>query len=577
MVNVCGDCKKRLVRWESARPDETCPRAEYKSSEENRIACLPTDSACEHFEQKQKARMVSNFSWKPFNADRKFLIVGEDRHVINTEYILEYFDTEFHFKSPIDLEELLVYEDGCYVAGEWFVKHILEKEYDKYLRKHYASEIVEHIKRANPIKRDQINQFHKSIPIANGLFNLETRELEPFDPERVFTYKLNVEYNPEATCPKWLEFVKQVVSEDDIPLLQEILGYCLLPAMPLHKLFWLYGPGRNGKGVVMRTLEAVFGKDNVSNLNLSEFTERRRFSLQKLYRAFLCVCSEPKLSQYGLQTTVLKMVTGQDTIDAELKGKNKRLKFVNHAKIFILGNHFPKVSDNSLGWWDRVVVLNFPNSFDGDNKILDIENHWIPDELSGIFSWMLDGLDRLYINREFSGSKSTEETKTEFMKVSDPFNAWKIENCLLIPKTYTIREDAYIDFQVYCDDIGVEPCSKRTFFEKVRQVSKVRDTKKRMGDKTPRVFEGLTLKSVALVADVAGSTYPLENFESNKIEDKKSATNATNATKEATFFTHCSLCKTVLAEGENHTTFDGKPVCANCLNTTKKGPWEDDM
>jgi hypothetical protein len=43
----CGDCKFHLKRG-------VCPKAEYKSSEQNRIACLSTDPACELFQSKKK-------------------------------------------------------------------------------------------------------------------------------------------------------------------------------------------------------------------------------------------------------------------------------------------------------------------------------------------------------------------------------------------------------------------------------------------------------------------------------------------------------------------------------------------
>ena len=45
----CGDCKFHLKRG-------LCPRAEYKSSEQNRIACLTTDSACEYFQPKTQKK-----------------------------------------------------------------------------------------------------------------------------------------------------------------------------------------------------------------------------------------------------------------------------------------------------------------------------------------------------------------------------------------------------------------------------------------------------------------------------------------------------------------------------------------
>jgi len=292
-----------------------------------------------------------------------------------------------------------------------------------------------------------------------------------------------------------------------------MMGYCLLPSMPLHKMFWLYGTGRNGKGVIVRTLEAILGADSCGNLNLSEFREGRRFALSQLYGKLINISSEPPISKYGLPTTVLKMVTGQDTIKAELKGKNERLSFTNVSKLFILGNHFPKVEDNSLGWWDRVIVLNFPNSFEGEKCVPDIEKNWIPEELSGVFNWMLEGLYRIRENNGFSASKSTEETKAEFMKVSDPFNAWIIERCEKIPSAYMLREDALNSYFEYCDDIGAERDSKRLFYEKMRQTPQVKDVgQKKIAGKPQRVFQGITLK-VTEVTEVTGSPYR-ESFES---------------------------------------------------------------
>ncbi len=71
--------------------------------------------------------------------------------------------------------------------------------------------------------------------------------------------------------------------------------------------------------------------------------------------------ANPPLS-VSLQTPLLKKITGEDTLDAEVKGKQKRLSFQNIAKPFVLGNQFPKVSDSSLAFEDRTLILKFPNT-----------------------------------------------------------------------------------------------------------------------------------------------------------------------------------------------------------------------
>jgi phage/plasmid-associated DNA primase len=292
---TCGQCKFYLIKGK-------CPRAEYRDSKLNATACQPTDSTCELFQPK----------YKPKKSE-----------ILDMKEALEHLTGKFVFKVPTDTEEILGFEDGNYRPYKHMVKQELAGLYKEDLTRSFVEEVLAQIQWTNYIEREEINNFTIQIPIKNGFFNLLTRELEPFDPEQVFTYKLNVKYDPEAECPKWKQFVTEIVYEEDIPLLQEMMGYCLLPAMPYHKLFWLYGTGRNGKSKVVTTLEHILSKDNVSNLNLSDFRESRRFSLCQLYGKLLNVSSEPPLSKYGLQTNVLKMISGEDTIHAELKGKNK--------------------------------------------------------------------------------------------------------------------------------------------------------------------------------------------------------------------------------------------------------------
>ena len=492
-----------------------------------------------------------------------------------------------NYKCPSDTEKLLLYKDGFFEPAKPLIWNLLESEYRDRLKRNFVEEAYAHLQRANVINRKKINQYTNKIPIENGIFNLLQREIEPFNPEQVYTYKLNIKYDPVAQCPKWIEFVKQVVSEDDIPLLQEIMGYCLVPAMPFHKMFWLYGTGRNGKGVVVRTLEHILGEESCANLNLSEFRESRRFSLSQLYGKLLNVSSEPPLSKYGLPTTVLKMVTGQDTIRAELKCKNERLVFTNFAKMLVLGNHFPKVEDNSLGWWDRVETLNFPNSFEGIQCIPDIERNWIPEETPGIFNWMLEGLYRIFEKNGFTSSKTTEETKAEFRRVSDPFNAWIYDCCVFLPEAYLTRKEAYDSYKDYSDELGATPDSERSLYGKMRKTPKIRDTRIRIKEGLARVFQGVTLKvetaedekqtkleSVPDVPHVPDAGYPT-NFENSKkvYNNIKLGTDGTLGTSSVDFgkyFPECQYpvcfdCGKAITELNSLTNIEGMPIHKKCV------------
>ncbi len=437
------------------------------------------------------------------------------------EEVLEWLRSEFIFKTPTDLRDLFYYEQGIYKPAECKIEGLLEKEIGAKASAHFVSEVLEHLRRGSYVERTEFNRYRGSVPVLNGLLCLATLDLNPFDPNVIFTYKLNVHFDPAAKCPVWLGFLDQILPKEDQPLLQEYMGYCILSAMPKHKMMWFYGRGRNGKGRVIATIEAIIGLENCSYLELGEFDGEHRFALPQLYGKLVNVSSEP-FTTNALQTPLLKKITGEDTLDAEVKGKQKRLTFRNIAKPFVLGNEFPKVTDTSLAFEDRTLILKFPNEFKGKSQIDNIERTWLenPVEVSGIFNWMLEGLRRLDKNHDFTLSKTTQEIILEFKRLSDPVGAWVEDNCILGPEEFVDRKTAFEDYKNYVDqELGKAPDTERKFYQHLRDLPKIKDHK----GKTERGFKGIGLKNkeeenagqrkIDAMADAADAA---DNLESEK-------------------------------------------------------------
>ena len=101
-------------------------------------------------------------------------------------------------------------------------------------------------------------------------------------------YSFPEKYDPNAKKRRnWLGFFWQVVNTEDIPLLQEWFGYCLLPDYRFHYALWVHGEGRNGKGVFDRTIQGIVGKNNVVSVGLEELDGEHRFVLKDLLRQAL--------------------------------------------------------------------------------------------------------------------------------------------------------------------------------------------------------------------------------------------------------------------------------------------------
>jgi putative DNA primase/helicase len=62
-----------------------------------------------------------------------------------------------------------------------------------------------------------------------------------------------------AECPTWLGFLEDATQADAglVRFLRQIAGYCLTGDTREHALFFIYGPGGNGKSVFLNTLNGI--------------------------------------------------------------------------------------------------------------------------------------------------------------------------------------------------------------------------------------------------------------------------------------------------------------------------------
>lgn len=413
---------------------------------------------------------------------------------INIDVILNELNGLFTFKTPTDLEDIYYYDNGVYRYAEHMIKGLVETWLGEHGTTYIINEVLGHLRRKSYCDRTEFNKPQGLIPVQNGLLDLNTGTPGPFDKDKIFTYKLNVIYDADKKCPKFLKAINEWVEKPNIPILQEITGYCLLPAMPFHKLFFLHGTGFNGKGSYIATLTALLGRKNCGNLGLEEFDGSHRFSTALLYGKMINVSSEPS-TERQLQTPLLKKLCGEDEIDAEVKNKQNRVHFMNIAKQFVLGNRYPRVNDNTIAFWERAEFIQFPFNFIGDKQTQCIWKTWTKDadEMSGILNWAIEGLHRLNKNNQFTKSKSTEETKLDFQKASDTTLAFLNEACIIDKESVNIKADFYDQYKSYCEESGLEIESLGMFAAKLKQQPYVRSVRRHIEKKLEWLWVGVRL------------------------------------------------------------------------------------
>jgi putative DNA primase/helicase len=114
---------------------------------------------------------------------------------------------------------------------------------------------------AIPVKTEDLDRDKWLLNCDNGTLNLKTCELWVHRKEDYITKKINVSYNPDATCPTWERFLNRIFngSQDMIKFVQKAIGYSLTGSTREQCLFILYGTGQNGKSTFITTINNILG------------------------------------------------------------------------------------------------------------------------------------------------------------------------------------------------------------------------------------------------------------------------------------------------------------------------------
>jgi putative DNA primase/helicase len=119
---------------------------------------------------------------------------------------------------------------------------------------------------------ESINQNRNYLNLINGLFNLETMELESHRKDVYSSIRIPIKYDSEAKCPRFMQFMDEVLGSDQerIDTLGEYMGYSMTAETRGEKALVLYGKGANGKSVLSNIFIELCGQENVATIPLQD-------------------------------------------------------------------------------------------------------------------------------------------------------------------------------------------------------------------------------------------------------------------------------------------------------------------
>jgi len=351
------------------------------------------------------------------------------------------------------------------------------------------------------------------VPVENGVLwrrgdgNIV---LLPHSPSFGYTYRLPVRYDPNARCPRIDRFVSEVVSEESRRILYEIAASCLLPATRYHAAYMLVGSGSNGKSTYLELLQRFLGKKNVANVSLQELVSNRFKPAQLVGKLANIYADIPKRPLHD--TGMFKMLTGGDRITVEKKFKDP-FEFENTARLIFSANELPEVNDQTYAFWRRWIVVQFPNVFPPNPKL--IEELTTPEELSGFLNRVLEVLDEIEERGDLTRTGEVEKMMEEWMRRSNSVYAF-VRDCVEFSSTsFVPKDEVYAAYVEYCEEHDYRTLPKNAFAaELMRQVRGIGTGRRKVGGRRVYTWEGIRLKrkhegaaaTLASSAESAGET-----------------------------------------------------------------------
>lgn len=104
------------------------------------------------------------------------------------------------------------------------------------------------------------------INFKNGVYDIESSTFGPYAQNYKTAFQLNVEYQMDAQCPRFREYLAASLTKEDAKTVQEMMGYLLTTEVKAEKAFILYGPGNTGKSTLIEVIGKIIGKDYVSSV-----------------------------------------------------------------------------------------------------------------------------------------------------------------------------------------------------------------------------------------------------------------------------------------------------------------------
>ena len=351
---------------------------------------------------------------------------------------------------------------------------------------------VERLARGDARHLTEASEWDSNLWLFNtpgGTVDLKTGILRPHSREDRITKIANA--TPVGDCPRWHSFLERVTAGDrdeaeeerraiqaegsELPetlaqqnanslsaYLKRLAGYALVGEPREECIDFFYGPGGNGKGTFISSLQYAFG-EYATTAGKETFAESKYENhpthIAKLAGKRLVVSNEVDEGQHWDESRI-KNLTGRDVMTGRFM-RQDFFDFVPQFTLIIAGNHKPslKTVDESIRRRFHLVPFNVViPAEERDPNLKEI----LKAEADGILAWAVEGC--LDWQREgLNPPEAVLSATAEYLGDEDTFSEWITDCCVTGPDLEEPTAFLHESFSYWKSKRGERAPGRKTF------------------------------------------------------------------------------------------------------------------
>lgn len=385
----------------------------------------------------------------------------------------------------------------------------------------------------------KLDGYVNLLGCSNGVIDLnddDDIDVRPPRKEDYVTYNTNIDYIPWRALVNgeaghfeafdiWQEYLNWFLKDPELQrFVRKVLGHMLIGENPEKKIIFLHGPPDTGKSTLLGAIKGAIG-DYHGTIDMNLFKQRDlNPGLVRAVPLRITSMSEMEdTTKSGIiDASVVKRLTGNDTIQAELKYSNEIFEGRPQFTTIIACNNPPEIRHADPALYERLLVLPLEHSIGKKQRRYERQKQIEEKCGSAVLSWLIEGwkdyrregLDpdtwpdavkkanrnfaadlnsvARYVNENLELAKNTDRGRralTEATRKANEKNK-KIVSCL--PPVWTPEAArVYQHYVSVTKKMGDEPVDMQQF---TRDMGVGRTDSRRMNGKNTSVYVGVRFK-----------------------------------------------------------------------------------